>query len=247
MKCPNCGGQMGLEDAACPYCGTPNAQAVQHQSDMARFRQDYQRTRADVLEKTSLLQRQGSWLVVLAVLLVALVAGMVLKANAWDIGYSIRTGNVEQAQAEDYRVMDSFLEQGDYGKFMGYYEANDISLDYDNPYDALNTAARAYVDLLQYVGDLNDATSYAWSPQRLSDTCGYVAEDLNRIFTLEERYSYDLDRYLPADKRVYVDDIRSRAAAVAGAYFGLDAQDVVDIPQMSTSRLAALLEEGVAR
>ena len=104
MKCPNCGGQMGIEDAVCPYCNTPNTMAVQHQSDMARYRQEYQRTQESVMEKTSFLQTQGSWLVVLSILLVGLVAGVILLANSWDIGYSIRENNVERSAAEEGNI-----------------------------------------------------------------------------------------------------------------------------------------------
>ena len=236
---------MGIEDAVCPYCNTPNMMAVQHQSDMARYRQEYQRTQESVMEKTSFMQRQGSWLVVLSILLVALVAGVILLANSWDIGYSIREKNVERSAVEDCQVMDSYLEQGDYGKFVGYYSANGISLMYDNPYQGLHTAANAYADLLQYVSGLNDSSSYQFRPERRSDTCGYIADDLNRIFTLEERYNYD-DRYLPPDKRVYLEDIRDRTAAIAKTYFGLTDKDIENIPNLSTKKLAQTIEEGIS-
>ena len=100
MKCPNCNGQMGLEDAFCPYCGSPNAMAAKHQSDMDRFQQEYQRTQTDVMERTSFMQQHGSWLVILTVLLAALVIGIVLQIGAWDIGYSVREENVKQSMAE---------------------------------------------------------------------------------------------------------------------------------------------------
>lgn len=246
MKCPNCGGQMGIEDAVCPYCGTPNAMAVQHQSDMAHYRQEYERTQESVMEKTSFLQRQGSWLVILSILLVALVAGIILLSSSWEIGYSIRESSVERAAAEDYKALDAYLEQGDYGKFVGYYTSNDISIVYENPYEGLEAAAAAYVNILQYVAELNDASSSRINPNRISDTCEYVAEDLNRIYTIEERYSYHLDRYLPADKRVYLDDVRNRTAAIAKTYFGLTDKDIEDIPNLSTKKLAAMIEEGIA-
>ena len=237
---------MGIEDAVCPYCNTPNTMAVQHQSDMARYRQEYQRTQKSVMEKTSFLQTQGSWLVVLSILLVGLVAGVILLANSWDIGYSIRENNVERSAAEDYQVMDAYLEQGDYGKFVGYYSANDIGVVYDNPYEGLETAAYAYVDLMQYVSALNEPSNTWFNPNRIDDTCEYIAEDLNRIFTLEDRYSNNIDRYLPADKRVYYDDLCDRTAAIAKAYFGLTDKDIENIPNLSTKKLAAMIEEGVA-
>ena len=245
MKCPNCGGQMGLEDATCPYCNTPNAMAAKHQSDMAHFRQEYQRTQADVMEKTSFMQRHGSWLVVLSVLLVALIAGIILQANAWNIGYSIREKNVERGMAEDSLVMDSYLEAGDYGKFVGYYDANNISLDYDNPYQGVRSAAHAYAALLQNISTINDRSNRTYSPEHLSNTCNYAAENLNRIFSLEEQYSYNTDKYLPPDKRIYVEDIRDRASAIAKAYFGLTDEQIREIPNMSTKKLATLIEEGI--
>ena len=245
MKCPNCGGQMGLEDAVCPYCNTPNAMAAKHQSDMAHFRQEYQRTQADVMQKTSFMQRHGSWLIVLSVLLVALIGGIVLQAGAWDIGHSIRTRNVERGMVEASQVMDSYLEAGDYGKFLGYYDANNISLDYENPYQGLRSAANAYVNLIRDISTLNDPNR-TYSPEHLASVYGYLAEDLNRIFTLEEQFTYNTDKYLPADKRVYIEDIRDRSTAIAKAYFGLTDEQIRDIPNMSTKRLAKLIEEGIA-
>ena len=247
MQCPNCGGQMGLEDAVCPYCGSPNAMAAKHQADMEHFRQEDRQTQADVIEKTSFMQRHGSWLVVLTVLLVALVAGIVLHVCAWDIGYSMRIQAVERDAAEDAQAMDSFLEDGDYGKFLGYYNANDITLDYDNPYQGVRSAANAYVNLLQDIASIQDRSRYASNPDRLSSTCGYIAESLNRIYTLEQQYSYNIDSYLPPDKRVYIEDIRERCAVISKAYLGLTDEDLQEIPNMSTRKLATIIEEGIAR
>ena len=246
MKCPNCGGSMGLEDAFCPYCNTPNTMAVQHQTDMAHYRNEYERTQADVMEKTSFLQRHGSWLVVLVVLLVLLVVGVVLQFSAWDIGYSIRESRAEQSAAEDSAVLDAYLEQGEYGKFAGYYGSNDIYIVDRNPYQALRSAANAYTDLVQYISALHSSSDYAFKPNRISDTCGYIANDLNRIYTIEQQYSYDLDESLPLDKRVYLEDIRDRTRAIAKAYFGLTDEQINDIPNVSTQKLAQWIEEGIA-
>ena len=246
MKCPNCGGQMGLEDEFCPYCDTPNAMAVKHQSDMAHFRQEYQRTQTDVMERTSFMQQHGSWLVILAVLLAGLIGGIILLANAWDIGYSIREGNAERSMAEDRQVLDAYLESGEYGKFIGYYEANDINLDYDNPYQGIGRAARAYVDVLHYVSALNDESNHLFKAEYVSRTCELLATDFNRIYTLERDYSGYEDKYIPPEKKVYLEDIRDRTKAIAKTYFGLTDEDIQGIPDMSEKKLAALIEEGIA-
>lgn len=246
MKCPNCNGQMGLEDAFCPYCGTPNAMAAKHQSDMDRFQQEYQRTQTDVMERTSFMQQHGSWLVILVVLLAALVIGVVLQIGAWDIGYSVREGNVKQSMLEDEQVLDAFLESGDYGKFVGYYDANDIDLIYDNPYQALQRAAYSYVDILSYISALTDDSSRKFSSERTSGTCEQLASDLIRIYNLEREYSGYEDKYIPSDKRVYLEDIRNRVKVIAEAYLGLTDKDIQDIPDMSKKKLASLIEKGIA-
>ena len=52
MKCRYCGGEVGLEEKTCPYCGRPNEQAVKHHQNMASFRRRYAETEAEVATKT---------------------------------------------------------------------------------------------------------------------------------------------------------------------------------------------------
>ena len=246
MKCPNCGGQMGIEDAVCPYCGTPNALATQHRADMNRFDQEYRRTQESVNEKTSFMRSTGGWLTVLVILLVALVIGIVMQVSAWDIGYSMREKAVENSSLEDRRMLDSYLEQGDYGKFVGYYNANELSLNSDDPYYALHSAAYSYVDLISSVSALSDPTDHSFNPTYRSDTCGRLADDVIRIYTIERTYSYDLERNLPSSMIPYLEDIRDRTRAILKSYFGLSEAQIADIPNLSAARLGTMLEEGIA-
>ena len=53
MKCTHCGGNIGLEDKICPYCGAPNEHALGHQEDMRRYEDAFEKTRQHVEERTS--------------------------------------------------------------------------------------------------------------------------------------------------------------------------------------------------
>lgn len=238
---------MGLEDASCPYCNTPNTYAVKHQSDMDRYRNEYERTQEQVLENTSFVKRNGSLLVILVVLLIALMVGIGLFANSWDIGYSIRESNIERDIATDRQVLDGYLEQGDYGKFVGYYDSNDLSLGSDRSYFGIQRAADAYVDIIRDISAIVNSSQYPTYPGRIPSTCGNIAENLNRIYTLEEEYDYDLDTYLPDSKRPYLDDIRERTRAIAKTYLGLTDEDIENIPNISTRKLAMMIEKGIAK
>ena len=53
MKCPGCGANLGLEDQFCPYCGTANPHARQHQAEMQNFRHEFEKTRDRVEERAN--------------------------------------------------------------------------------------------------------------------------------------------------------------------------------------------------
>lgn len=48
MKCKNCGGEVRLEDLHCPYCGSPNEEAMRHARDMQHYRKEFQQTSSQV-------------------------------------------------------------------------------------------------------------------------------------------------------------------------------------------------------
>ena len=52
MKCEYCGSNLTIEDAVCPYCGKPNAQAGGHRALMKKYRDRYERTKADAAKKS---------------------------------------------------------------------------------------------------------------------------------------------------------------------------------------------------
>lgn len=245
MKCPNCGGHLGIEDIYCPYCGSANTLALRHQADMERYQSEYLKTQESVMEKTRLLRRHGSWLVILAVILSVMVAAVVLQASAWRIGYSIREKNVTRLSEVHRQALEDYLAAGDYGKFLGYYDANDLNLDNDNDYYAVRTAAYGYTDLIQYISALNDPAHYSFQEAHLASTCQYIAEDLERVFGVERDYRSFGQEYLTPEKLVYIRDMQERSGFIARAYFGLSEEEVEQIPELSATALAALVERGV--
>ena len=245
IKCPNCGSQMGLEDKFCPYCGSPNTQAVQHQRDMEQFQDDYSETKEHVYRRTEVLRNQGSLLIMMVLILIAMIIAIILNARAWDIGYKIREKNVARYSATDTDIVEQYLEAGEYGKFTGYFDSNDMYYDYDGTYDAVKSAARSYVRLFEYVNDIQDPSSYLFREDAGSGGFEYLAENLMRIYTVEKDYSYNKEKVLTEDKLVYIHDIQERAGVMAKAYFGLTDEDVQEIPNMSAGKLEALLEERI--
>jgi len=241
MKCPSCGSPMGLENKYCPYCGEPNQFAIEHQRDMDRFEVEYRNTQNRVFKRTEVLRRHGGNLIVMVLVLMALIVALVMNFKAWDIGYSIREKKVIADREKDVAVIQEFLESGEYGKFRGYYDANDVGSFSNDDYWAVSRIAMSYTRLIEYVSSLRNPSSFS---DELS--IEYAAEALLSIFTVEKEYNYK-EEYLTEDKMVYIRDMQERAALIAKTFFGLTDETIEDIPNLSNTKLASLIEEGLGR
>ncbi len=246
MKCPNCGAPMGLEDKYCTYCGTPNMQALRHQADMEKYQQEYLKTQQDVMEKTGRLRRSGSWLVILVVLLIAMIASIILFARAWDIGYTLREKKLTKEMPHHKAVLEAYLEEGEYSQFYGYYSSNSLSLGDDYSYEAVYRASRSYVNIIEIAASVHDPDNFRFQEKYRTENCEYLAEDLIRLFTVEEDLSYYADEALTEDKLAYVEDMRDRIRAVARTCFGLTEEEIDRIPELSKGKLGAMIGEGIA-
>ena len=241
MKCPSCGSPMGLENKYCPYCGEPNQFAIEHQRDMDRFEVEYQNTQNRVFKRTEVLRRHGGNLIVMVLVLLALIVALVMNFKAWDIGYSIREQKAAANKEKDAAVIQDLLENGEYGKFKGYYDTNDVGSFSDDDYWAVYRVAQSYTRLMENVSSIKNPSSYSGNL-----SIEYAAEELLSIFDAEKEYNYK-DEYLAEDKMVYIRDMQERAALIAKTYFGLTDEAIQDIPNMSKAKLASLIEEGVGK
>ena len=86
MKCEYCGSNLTIEDAVCPYCGKANAQAGGHRALMKKYRDRYERTKADAAKKSEGAGRRGRLIVIGLMLLAILFMGISIGRNS-DVEY----------------------------------------------------------------------------------------------------------------------------------------------------------------
>ena len=122
MKCPHCGGEMSLEDLVCPYCGMPNEEAAQHAHAMRYYKESYQRTEAEVREKTGRQSARFVKILISLVLILLSVGAIWFGQNAYHFQYERqRTEAVKNADAY-CAALDDLVEQGDY---IGFVDSDD--------------------------------------------------------------------------------------------------------------------------
>ena len=243
MKCPHCGGEVGLEEKFCPWCGKPNEQSVQHREDMARFQAAYSATEQSVEKKTKHVVRLMPRLIVLLVLLVITVVASLIGSQAWEMSEHAKRSSAERNVTEVRAMLDGYLEQRDYVSFANYMEYHDISY-YRGPfadYDNIYYCAMRYADIVQRLEHIylrRDRASREKS--NASSDARYLSGDIADFFSeLKSMANRDLTK---KDERC-LDDLRLLTEEMLRAFLGLDQKALEDFLTQSENKQAVIIEE----
>ena len=237
MKCNNCGGNMGLEDLKCPYCGTPNPFAEKHQEDMRRFEKEFAATKEEVVTANKKRAGRNTSLILILVLILLDVGAVIFAGISSDIAYSIKEKRI-QAQADQHMEnILALLEEGDYCGFSAYYSANSIY------YATSGTDLEDYRWLLQDLEKYISGNSYSFRKESMSRTCAYMAENITKLWSVEDQYSYRQEIYLAPDKLSYIQDMRERVSLLLQTYAGLTEEEAGSLGDLSQGRIQKILEE----
>lgn len=247
MKCENCGGNLSLEDVACPYCGTVNKHAQQHIRDMKRYQGEFQSTRKNVYAVT----RKYAGITVRAVVITALVILTVIMGVIASESYSIKR-NIRQKQAERHfdkyaAQMETYLADEDYLAFHAFAEAHYIDGD-DTSYEKYIPAIRVssqYFYLYETIMGAYTRLHRDYADQEtLERQTEYVAEQLNYFYEAldMENYSY----YEGADSQLNRDALAGmerNAKALLQTYCGISPEEAENLAELSGAKRMVLLEE----
>lgn len=247
MKCENCGGNLSLEDEACPYCGTINKHARQHIRDMKRYQGEFQATRKNVYAVTRKYAGITVRAVVITVLVILTVILGFIASESYSIKRNLRQNRAERNFAEYSAQMEQYLADEDYLAFYAFTEANYI-YGYDAPYEKYMPAVRVsnqYIYLYETImgaytelqRDYADQETLERHTQRVAEQLNYFYESLDM-----ENYTY----YEGADSQMNRDALAGmerNAMALLQTYCGLSREDVESLPELTDARRMVLLEE----
>ena len=147
MKCPNCGGEVSVNDIRCPYCGAPNPEGAAFQGEVRRRRKlnEYLRRKMRAQLRLPLAQR----IMNLAILILALllILGMILTA-VW--GMILDPSILGFGRPRDYEEqMDAMYEEGRYGELYAFMDR--YGIDGQN-YPQYMQMALYYLQYTDFVG-----------------------------------------------------------------------------------------------
>lgn len=246
MNCENCGGNLSLEDAACPHCGTINKHAQQHIRDMDRYEGAFQSTQKNVYAITRNYAGITVRAIVITVLLILTVIFGVLAVSDYEIKSGLARSKSYRNFKEYEKLLDGYMEEENFMAFSAFCEAIYMR-GYDSPYEKYLPVQRAsgqYIYLYEsimraYTGVLEGAEQ-----DEIADYAETLGEQLNYFYeSLDmERYEY-VEGADTEENRKALERMELNVRLLMQTYCGLTEEEAADLQSMSKAKRMVLLEE----
>ena len=242
MKCKYCGGEVGLEESVCPYCGKPNDQAVRHHREMASFRRRYAETEAAVVGKADHYARIVPRLLIILLLLITAVVTYAISENTYGYPEALRRSRAERNPQPIMETLDKCLEDRDYIAFSSWLTYHSIRC-YNGPfegYEDLQWTAEYYKDFVLAAecvflhGELDE-----WEKENTGYELRRLCQNLERFLETEERALRNVEK---EEHREALENMSSDVMEMMRVFFGLDGEKLEEFLTFSEARKTAYLE-----
>ena len=242
MKCKYCGGEVGLEETVCPYCGKPNDQAVRHHREMASFRRRYAETEAAVVGKADQYARIVPRMLLILLLLIVAVVTNAISENTYGLPEEVRRHRAERDPKPIMETLDNCLENRDYIAFSSWFTYHGIRC-YNSPfeeYEDLQWAAEYYKDFVISMervflhGELDD-----WEKENTGYDLRRLCQNLEYFLETVER---ELRNVETENHRVTLENMHSDVMEMLKVFFGLTGEELDQFLKFSEARKTAYLE-----
>ena len=189
MKCQSCNAHLSIEDEKCPYCGSPNFEAIKHRQEMQMFSGEFQKTRSSVLRTSSEHAGKSMRIVILCVMIVLLILSFLFLGFSWDIG-SAMTKWQAAANSEKYcDLLDEYEASGDFLSFAALYDEKSLyRVNVFEEYRHVYTAASNYQSIFGYISTLLEEEHWEDGHENALE---YLCESLDYHYEYIEREPYE--------------------------------------------------------
>lgn len=246
MKCSNCGNNLTLEQAFCPYCGTKNIQAQKHAMEMERYSKSFEETQKDVLENSKHFKALTIKCTIIAILgLLIVLTIMALQNN-----YEIRRFFTEKTLKRDYEKyagqMQKYEEERKYLEIREYMNQNDLEYsDLFREYTSVYNVSSAYYTYMMYLHLLiRDNPSDSHNDSEYIERIASAIQTIQNA-TVEDSYKQKYGM-LEEPHLSFINDMKLEIQSVTQAFFNLSDEEAASIWEMSEAHRTVLLEEGYA-
>lgn len=189
MRCQSCNAPLSLEDEKCPYCGTPNPDAVKHRQEMKRFSGEFKRTQSSVLRTAGENAQKSMRIIILCIMVILLILSFLFLGFSWNIAYSITKLQAATNSEKYCAMLDQYEEEGDFLSFAALYDQKSLyGADAYEEYRYVYNAASNYTNIFNYITRLLEEEPWEGSHD---DALKYLCQSLDYYYEAAEREPYD--------------------------------------------------------
>ncbi|MBP5280111.1 MAG: zinc ribbon domain-containing protein [Erysipelotrichaceae bacterium] len=229
VNCKNCGAPLSLNDLKCPYCGTENAEAIEHIKKLKALEKGYNKARKEVSEEVQKSKKGYGPLIVLVILLLANLFLLPFHGASYEIADAI---NARDYSVEDMVArLDELLEKREYTEYHEFVDRYEFRYSDISDYYKLFSMVNYYVNIHEYM------TDYFYNSEYYTDPLVKACENIK---------DFD-DDYERTMKWIDVDKIKNHAEKLHDEYvlylktfLNFNDEDIESIRNLSKSELVVL-------
>lgn len=243
MRCQSCNAHLSIEDEKCPYCGTPNPEAVKHRQDMHRFSGEFLHTRSSVLKTSSETAEKSVRYIILLLMVVLVILSLVFLSNSWKLGFAVTEWKACANRKEYCALLDRYEKEGDYLSFAALYDQKYLyGIDAFKEYYYIHTAASSYSSIYYYLTELLEEEQ--WEDQH-EDCIKYLCNALDYYYEFLEQEHYTFYEEYGAYDEVHlqaVEQLNEKLENLLRLCLNIPEEDMENFGELSTSEKQVLIE-----
>lgn len=243
MKCKYCGNNLNIDDKFCTSCGKENTHAVQYRKDMQHYRDDYNRTKGVVLEKSnkkvSLIAKTTIIVGLMLVLILILYATKkVYQIRVWSERIEIRN-DIETHRAK----LDLLESERDFFGLVAYYNSNDLYLVDDlQEYHTIQDMSYNYLSI--YKNTFNMLSIEEDSYRSIEEYAEAISDNMAWIYKKMVYDDYWPERYSETHMAA-MDDLLSELETFIYVYLNVPKEDIKKFSELSAPKIQLIIERSV--
>lgn len=252
MKCQYCGNNIGIEDEVCPHCGKENTQAAKHIADMQKYKEDYDKTKDNVIKKSTKFNDRTARIAIIALMIMIVAVMLVISRYYSDFETRNKRNEekiakeVEKNKGDIAATLKEMEEHRDY-LAMDYYVLNhqlrgnrDYN-DYERVFSAAICHTAIYTDIINIVDGYNH---YGNSGNRdwCNDMAIYIA-DWNKHVEGEFWHDSPDSPMHAGEHGAFLADAKKDTQDMVQVYFELTEEQASEMWTMSKDEIADMLYE----
>lgn len=235
VNCKNCGAPLTLNDAFCPYCGTPNPEAQEHLKKLQQLDAQFENASLEVATEVKKSKKGYGILLILVMLLLANLVVFVLHSATYDIADRIIAGKMSDSEIK--AQLDEFLDKGEYIELELFMKKFTLSYKDYRDYNLIANLA-GYQDRM-----IDAVTQYLYGTENYSDPLVRICE---AVTDYEEEYSY-LKKSDSETVRFHIEQINTEVNGFLKSYLKLTDEDLAGLKDMNSSSVLILVNERLTK